>query len=88
MNALKSLFAAIAGIFRQTLTGKDGQTHDIARHSWALGTASIIGGAIWNAIHQGAVDLMTLASALGLVSGAGAVAVKAKETSEPEPPAN
>jgi hypothetical protein len=68
------------------LTGKDGETHDIARHSWAWTTLAAVAGGVWNAVHAGAVDLMQFAQAIGVIVAAHGGAIWAKKTTEPEPP--
>jgi len=66
-------------------TGKDNQTHDLGRWSWAASVASVIGGGVWNAMNSGAVDLMAFAQALGVVVAAHGGALWAKKDTEPHP---
>lgn len=70
---------------KHLLTGKDNVTHDIARHSWLATTLATIGGAVWNALHAGAVDLMQFAQAIGVIVAAHGGAIWAKKDSEPPP---
>ena len=76
----------IKAIFQQPMTGKDGETHDLGRWSWVVSTASVIGGGVWNAVHAGAVDVMQLAQAIGVVVAAHGGALWAKSKTEPEAP--
>ena len=68
---------------RQLLTGKDNQTHDLARWSWVSTTLAAIGGAIYNAIHAGVVNLTDFAQAIGIITGAHGAAIWAKKDTEP-----
>lgn len=72
-------------ILTHLLTGQDGKTHDLGRWSWLITTLSVIGGAAWNALHAGAVDLMQLAQAVGIVVAAHGAAIFAKKDTEPKP---
>lgn len=74
---------------QQLFTGKDNQTHDLGRWSWAASTISVIGGGVWNAVHAGAIDLMAFAQAIAVVVGAHGAALWAKKDTEPNhaPPA-
>jgi hypothetical protein len=71
-------------VLRDLTTGKDGETHDLGRWSWIVTTLSLIAGAIWNAVHAGAVDLMSFAQALGVNVAAHGGALWAKAKTEPE----
>ena len=68
---------------QQLFTGKDNQTHDLGRWSWAASTISVIGGGVWNAVHAGAIDLMAFAQAIAVVVGAHGAALWAKKDTEP-----
>ena len=68
---------------QQLFTGKDNQTHDLRRWSWAESTISLIAGGIWNALHAGAIDLMAFAQAIGVVVAAHGGALWAKKDTEP-----
>ncbi len=70
--------------FNHIVTGKDNTTHDIGRWSWVLSMATAIGGVVWNAIHVGAVDLMVMAQALGVIVAAHGGALWAKASTEPK----
>lgn len=70
-------------LFRQLVTGKDNQTHDIGRWSWLVSLLSVVGAAISNAAHGLAVDLVSLATALGAVAGAHGISIMAKRDTEP-----
>lgn len=74
----------IKKICTDMMTGKDGQTHDLGRWSWAVSTISVIGGAAWNAVHAGVVDVLQVAQAIGVVVAAHGGALWAKSKTEPE----
>jgi hypothetical protein len=69
--------------FEQLLTGKDNQTHDIARWSWALSFILLAIVALWQVIHSNAISLRELAESIGLISGAHSAAIWAKKDTEP-----
>ena len=71
-------------ILKQLLTGKDNQTHDIARWSWMLGFIAVICIAVYEVMQARQVSLLELAEALGIVSGASGASVMMKKDSEPE----
>ena len=71
-------------ILKQLLTGKDNQTHDIARWSWMLGFIAVICIAIYEVMQARQVSLLELAEALGVVSGASGASVMMKKDTEPE----
>ena len=71
-------------ILSHILTGKDNQTHDIARWAWMLGFLVVAGAAIYLIYSGKEISLTELASALGIVSGAGGASVMMKKDSEPE----
>lgn len=72
---------------RQLFTGKDNETHDLARWSWLICLLSIIAAAGLNWWHGSPViDLVSLATAEGLVVASHAAALKIKADTEPEPP--
>ena len=70
-------------VIKQLLTGKDNQTHDLGRWTWMAGFISIICIAIYEVVQSKAISLTELASALGIVSGAGGASVMMKQNSEP-----
>ena len=74
--------------FRKLLSGKDNETPDPARWGWFighLGVLAVAGAAVW---HGGAIDLVQLATALGIVNGVAAGATVATNVSQPVPPAS
>jgi len=71
-------------MFKQLLTGKDNQTHDIARWTWLVGFVAIICIAIYEVMQAQHISLTELAEALGLVSGAGGAATMMKKDAEPQ----
>jgi hypothetical protein len=71
-------------IFKHLLTGKDNATHDVARWSWVTTTIATVAGAAWDAVHNGNIDLMNFAQAIGIISGAHGAAVMMKKDTEPD----
>ena len=72
-------------IFTHILTGKDNQTHDIARWAWMLGFLVVAGAAIYLIYSGKEISLTELAGALGIVSGSGAASVAGKHMAGAEP---
>ena len=70
-------------ILKQLLTGKDNQTHDLGRWTWFIGFTAIIVIAAYEVFQTKTISLTELASALGIVSGAGGASVMMKQNSEP-----
>lgn len=66
------------------LTGKDNETHDIGRWSWALSMLAVIGSGASNIWHSGIIDLLQLAQAIGAVVLAHGGALFAKSKTEPD----
>jgi hypothetical protein len=79
------MFEKIKAALMQMVTGRDNKTHDLGRWSWVVSTCSVIGGGVWNAVHAGAVDVMQLAQAIGVVVAAHGGALWAKQATEPAP---
>jgi hypothetical protein len=75
----------ITKAFRDIVTGKDNQTHDLGRWSWIVTTSALIGAAAWNAWHGAVLDLMMIANAFGLNIGAHGAVLWAKRGTEPDP---
>jgi hypothetical protein len=73
------------GIFTQILTGKDNQTHCIARWAWMLGFLLVGLSAIYLIYSGKEISLTELAGALGIISGSGAASVAGKQLSGAEP---
>jgi len=72
-------------IFNQLLTGRDNNTHDIARWAWMLGFFVVAGAAIYLIYSGKEISLTELAGALGIVSGSGAASVAGKHMAGAEP---
>jgi hypothetical protein len=72
-------------IFTHILTGKDNQTHDIARWAWFGGFIVIAAAAFYLIFVGKEISLTELAASLGIVSGSGAASVAAKQMSGAEP---
>jgi len=73
------------GIFTQILTGKDNQTHCIARWAWMLGFLLVGLSAIYLIYSGKEISLTELAGALGIISGSGAASVAGKQLAGAEP---
>ena len=74
-------------IFNDLLTGKDNQTHDIARWAWMLGFFLVGISAIYLIYSGKEISLTEIAGALGIVSGSGAASVAGKQMTGAEPEA-
>jgi len=72
-------------IFTHLLTGKDNQTHDIAKWAWMLGFVLVGASAIFLIYSGKEISLTELAGALGIVSGSGAASVAGKHMAGAEP---
>jgi len=72
-------------IFTHLLTGKDNQTHDIARWAWMGGFFLVAIAAMYQIYLNHPISLTEIAESLGIVSGAGAASVAGKELSGAEP---
>jgi hypothetical protein len=72
-------------IFTHLLTGKDNQTHDIAKWAWMLGFILVGASAIYLIYSGKEISLTELAGALGIVSGSGAASVAGKHMAGAEP---
>jgi hypothetical protein len=72
-------------IFTHLLTGKDNQTHDIAKWAWMLGFVLVGASAIYLIYSGKEISLTELAGALGIVSGSGAASVAGKHMAGAEP---
>ena len=72
-------------ILTHILTGKDNQTHCIARWAWMLGFLLVGLSAIYLIYSGKEISLTELAGALGIVSGSGAASVAGKQLSGAEP---
>jgi hypothetical protein len=72
-------------ILKNILTGKDNQTHDIAKWAWMLGFLLVGCSAIYLIYTGKDISLTELAGALGIVSGSGAASVAGKQMANAEP---
>ena len=70
-------------IVKELLTGRDNQTHDIARWSWMITTVVIIIGASYNAFYTNSFGVREFAESIGIIAGAHGAAVFMKKDSEP-----
>jgi hypothetical protein len=69
----------------QMLTGKDNETHDIARWSWLISLLTVIIVSAWNTIHNISYTLTEFAQSVGIISAAHGAAIYAKKDTEPSP---
>ena len=72
-------------ILNHILTGKDNETHDIAKWAWMLGFLLVGCSAIYLIYTGKEISLTELAGALGIVSGSGAASVAGKQMAGAEP---
>lgn len=70
-------------ILKDLFTGKDGETHDLGRWSWAGSWCAVVVAAGANWWHGLAIDLTALGAALCAVAGAHGAALWAKRSTEP-----
>lgn len=69
---------------KDIFTGRDNETHDVARYSWTVSITATIALAIWSAIHNGVVDLAAFGTAVAAIVGAHGAALWAKRDTEPK----
>lgn len=72
-------------IVKQLLTGKDGQTHDIARWSWMISLIAVVVGGAYELFREHASVLREFAESVGIIAGAHGAAVYMKKDAEPDP---
>lgn len=77
------LIDTIGTILKDTLTAKDGESYDIGKVIWAMGTMVYLAGAIVNMSKGIPFDYNEFGLGFGAVIAAGAAAIKIKETTEP-----
>jgi hypothetical protein len=70
-------------LLRDLFTGRDGQTHDLGRWSWAGSFLAVVAAAAGNWWHGVAIDVVALGTALAAVAGAHGAALWAKKETEP-----
>lgn len=70
-------------IVKQLLTGKDNQTLDLGRVSWAICLFAVIGFAIFQLIHS-EFNLKDFGETIGAVVGVHSAGIWAKRDTEPE----
>lgn len=73
----------MANVVKDLLTGRDGESHDIARYSWAVTVTTAIAGFLWNMLHNSVVDLQGFGMAIATIVGAHGGAIWAKKATEP-----
>lgn len=69
---------------KDLLTGRDNATPDLGRWSWFVSLIATLAGAVWNAVHTNAIDLMGMAQAVGVIVAAHGAALFAKKDTEPD----
>lgn len=72
-------------ILKTMLTGKDNHTHDLAKWTWLGGFFAVLIAALYEIYKEHPMSLMELATALGIVSGAGSASVAGKQLAGAEP---
>jgi hypothetical protein len=72
-------------IVKQLLTGKDGETHDIARWSWMISLFAVVVGGAYELFREHASVLREFAESVGIIAGAHGAAVFLKKDAEPDP---
>ena len=69
-------------IFAHLFTGKDNETHDLGRWSWAISLFAVIAAGLHTAWH-GVIDLVQFGTAISVVVGAHGAALALKKDTEP-----
>lgn len=80
---IRGVLCWLGEIFKHTLTGIDGESYDIGKVIWAMGTMTYLGGAIVNMVNRIPFDYNAFGLGFGAVMAAGAVCLKVKESTEP-----
>ena len=78
--------SALTKVFRECMTGIDGESHDIGRWSWLICTGAVIGAAGANWYHNNVIDLVSFGTALSAIAVSHGIAIGAKKATEPVPP--
>jgi len=68
---------------KHLVTGKDNETHDIARWSWLVTTLVVIAGALYDAYSSNMFNINDFAQSIGVIAGAHGAAVMMKKDTEP-----
>jgi hypothetical protein len=78
------MFQTIRSVFKDTLTEKDGQSYDVTKVQWFVGTIVYFGCTIYSIIHttDHHFDYTSWAVGFASILAAGSVGVKIKETTE------
>jgi hypothetical protein len=71
-------------IARDLFTGRDNETHDVARYSWVVSVSAAIALACWSAVHNNVVDLAAFGTCIAAIVGAHGAALWAKRDTEPK----
>ena len=72
-------------VLRDLTTGKDSQTHDVARWSWLMSWCAVLGHSIWSSLSGHFPSVAELAGALTAVAAGHGIAIGAKGSTEPDP---
>lgn len=73
----------LSKILKDLVTTSDGESQDLGRWSWIASSLSVVGAGVWNALHGVTLDLVQVATALGIVAGAHGGALFLKKNTEP-----
>lgn len=77
------MFRLISSVIKDVTTEKDGQSYDIAKVLWVLGTLIFFGLVIYTTIKiPAAFNMMNFGIAFGGILAGGGAAIKIKETTE------
>lgn len=68
---------------KQILTGRDNETHDVARWLMVTGALSMIAFTGWHLYKNNVFDVLNFGTAFGALLAAGGAAIRMKEGSEP-----
>ena len=71
-------------MMKNLFTGKDGETHDLGRWSWALSLGAVVAAGLHTAWTGHPIDLASFGTGIATVVGAHGFALYAKRDTEPE----
>jgi hypothetical protein len=71
-------------IFKDCLTGKDGESYDIGRVLWIVGVFTFIGLSFYAVMRSGTFDPLNWGAGYGALLGGGGAGVALKAKTEPD----
>ena len=71
-------------MIKNIITGKDNKTVDIARLLWLVCTITVIGGWVWDIIHNNVIHIADFGQAVAVIAGAFGASLYMKKDTEPE----